>query len=286
VRYASDCSSRFQGLRDQERPGPAEPPRSPETLGTTGTVKKLLHALPADAVGYGRPNGLRANPGRGRSESKRTAVPSGYAETGRGAALEGSRHEAQHNRLTDRFWTGETTRVGRHLIRTARLQAARHAGVTVSDVKCGDQGGSFVPGGLRTDRNLAGDTGWFQPGKEGPLALVRREENQESESGVAAGAVERRRPRPTPRPATQPSRARIGPASGVVHNDSMSLAKPASHGLHQWVGWLRHRRETETFRCPTRHGCSSEGSGNPARSDAARKRRWTNIVPIGWLTLI
>lgn len=156
MRYASDCSSRYPKLRDQERSEPAESPRSPETLGTTDCVKKLLHASPADEVGYGRPHGLQANPGRGRSESRRTVLPSGCTETGRGAAFEGSRHDAQHDWLTDRSWTGETTRVGRHLIRTARLQAARHAGVTVGDVKCSDQGGSYVPDGLRIDREFGG----------------------------------------------------------------------------------------------------------------------------------
>ena len=172
MRYASDCSSRYPELRDQEHPEPAEPPRSPETLGMTGCVKKLLHASPADEVGFGQPDGLQANPGRGRSESRRTVLPSGCTGTGRGAAFEGSRHDAQHNWLTDRFWKGETTRVGRHLIRTARLQAARHAGVTVGDVTCCGQGGSFVPDGLRIGREFGGRCRVVSAWNEGPLALV------------------------------------------------------------------------------------------------------------------
>lgn len=196
-------------------------------------MNKLLYASPADEVGFGRPNGLQANPGRGRSESRRTVLPSGCTGTGRGAAFEGPRHDAQHNRLTDRFWKGETTRVGRHLIRTARLQAARRAGATVGDVKCSGQGGSFVPVGLRTARELGGRYRVVSAWQRRPSGFGLREENQESKSGVAAGAVERRPPRPTPRPATQPSRARIGPASGVGHQRFGEPRQACEEGPHQ-----------------------------------------------------
>ena len=116
--------------------GPAEPLRSLDHDRVAGLVNKLLHASSEDEVGYGRPAGLRMNLGRGCGEI--ATEPSGLRvgrTPGGGVNSEGPEYDAQHNRPTGRFWTGETSRVSQHLTRTARSQAARHADATVCEVE-------------------------------------------------------------------------------------------------------------------------------------------------------
>ena len=177
-------------LQDQEVTGPARPRRSLDNDRVAGFVNKPLHALPEDEVDSGRPTGLRANPGRECGEPRRNGRPSGRTETGRGANFEGPKDDAQHDRPTGRFWTGEPIRVSRHLTRTARSQAARHAGAAVCDDEVAVvRAESSVPGDLRIEREHGR---WFRvvsAWKEGPPDFGQQGRDQESESGVAAGAV-------------------------------------------------------------------------------------------------